>query len=248
MKKILLLALLATQISLVRAQFIKDVSVDAQIGYNIGGTMPLGMPASIRGLNSYTPQLNPQVGIKAEKPLADKWGVEAGVILDRKAMKTDAQVKGYHMTMSRGGEAIEGYFTGNVVTEVGTWTMSVPVEMTFKPTDKLKVYAGPYVGWNFSRNFEGYAYDGYIRNDTPTGERIELGSTAEERGEYNFNDDMRAAQWGINAGVSYKLTHGLGVYANLAWGMSGAFNKDFRTIEQKMYPIYGTIGLNYKLK
>ena len=168
MKKILLLALLATQISLVRAQFLKDVSIEAQIGYNIGGTMPLGMPASIRGLNSYTPQLNPQVGIKAEKPLADKWGVEAGVILDRKAMKTDAQVKGYHMTMSRGGEAIEGYFTGNVVTDVGTWTLSVPVEMTFKPTENLKIYAGPYVGWNMSRNFEGYAYDGYIRKDTPT--------------------------------------------------------------------------------
>ncbi len=248
MKKILLLALLILQVSLVKAQFLEDVSVEAQIGYNIGGTMPLGMPASIRGLNSYTPQLNPQVGVKAEKPLTDQWGVETGVRLDRKAMSTDAQVKGYHMTMSRGGEAIEGYFTGNVVTEVGTWTLSIPVEMTFKPTDKLKIYAGPYVGWNISRNFDGYAYDGYIRKDTPTGERIELGNTAEERGEYNFNDDMRKAQWGINAGVSYKLTHGLGIYANLAWGMSNAFNKDFRTIEQKMYPIYGTVGLNYKLK
>lgn len=248
MKKILLLALLALQITLVRAQFLKDVNVEALVGYNIGGTMPLGMPASIRGLNSYTPQLNPQVGIKAEKPITGKWGVETGVVLDRKAMKTDAQVKGYHMTMSRGGEAIEGYFTGNVVTEVGTWTLGIPVEMTFKPADNLKIYAGPYVGLNLSRNFEGYAYDGYIRKDTPTGERIELGNTAEERGEYNFNDDMRKAQWGINAGVAYQLIDKLGIYANLAWGMSGAFNKEFRTIEQKMYPIYGTIGLNYKLK
>ena len=33
-----------------------DLRYQARLGYNIGGTMPMGMPASIRGLDSYKPK------------------------------------------------------------------------------------------------------------------------------------------------------------------------------------------------
>ena len=42
-----------------------------------------------------------------------------------------------------------------------------------------------------------------------------------------------------------KATQGM---ADLSWGLTGIFKKDFDTIEQTMFPIYGTIGVIYQLK
>lgn len=226
----------------------QDIDIDARVGYNIGGTMPLGMPASIRGLNEYTPQANFQLGVDAEKRFTDKWGAEVGLKLDRKGMHTDAQVKNYHMTMERGGEAIEGVFTGNVVTNTSTWSLSIPVQATFHPVENVKIKAGPYAQLNIVKAFGGYAYDGYLRKGDPTGERIELGNTETERGEYEFDSDIRPFSFGMDFGVDWYIKNNIGVYADLTWGMTNAFKSSFKTIEQSMYPIYGTIGIMYKLK
>lgn len=40
----------------------------------------------------------------------------------------------------------------------------------------------------------------------------------------------------------------LGVSADLNWGLTGIFPGDFKTVEQTLYPVYGTIGVFYRLK
>lgn len=225
-----------------------DINIEARLGYTIGGTMPLEMPASIRGLNAYTPQPNFQLGVDAEKMIAPDWGLQVGLNLDHKGMSTDAITKGYHMTMVRGGEAIEGFFTGNVVTDNDTWGLTLPVVVTWHPAQNVKLHAGPYVQCYLSKAFGGYAYDGYLRKDTPTGERIELGSSDTERGEYSFNDEMRPIDLGLDLGVDWYVGKRLGVYANLNWGLLNAFRSSFTTIEQSMNPVYGTVGVTYRLR
>lgn len=39
-----------------------------------------------------------------------------------------------------------------------------------------------------------------------------------------------------------------GAFADVSWGFTGIFRKHFDTIEQTLYPIYGTIGVSYKIK
>ena len=217
-----------------------DYSV--RIGYEVGGTAPLGMPASIRGLNSFQPRANILVGGDAHYAFSSRWGLMASLWLENKGMRTDAKVKNYSMEMRQGTDNITGRFTGNVVTEVDEWMISIPVMAAFE-AHKVRVKVGPYVSWVFDGNFSGYAYDGYLRNGTPTGAKVLIGNDETTRGDYDFSSDMRKCQFGVAAGADWHFGRHLGTFLNLSWGLTGVFNDDFKTIEQTMYPIYGSVGL-----
>ena len=225
-----------------------DLRYQVRLGYNIGGTAPVGMPATIRSLDSYKPKMNLLIGLDAYKPLPGKWGIIAGFHYENKGMETDARVKNYHMEMRSGGERLEGLFTGQVVTKVEEWMVTLPLQATYDVSRNVRLKAGTYFSYIMSRDFSGYAYDGYLREGDPTGQKVELGHNEGERGEYDFTDDMRRWQFGIDVGADWYFSKRCGAYADLTWGLSALFNKDFKTIEQKLYPIYGSIGLTYKLK
>lgn len=104
----------------------------ARLGYNIGGTAPVGMPATIRSMNDYRLMANFSLGLDVSKPLKGNWGVLTGLHLENKGMEVDATVKNYHMVMTQGGEEIEGYYTGNLVTECEEWMLTLPVMATYK--------------------------------------------------------------------------------------------------------------------
>ena len=67
----------------------------ARLGYNLGGTAPVGMPATIRSLDKFTPKANGTIALDAYKPLNGRWGLIAGFHVESKGMKTDAKVKNY---------------------------------------------------------------------------------------------------------------------------------------------------------
>ena len=93
-----------------------NLNYQARLGYNIGGTMPMGMPASIRGLDSYKPRPSFTLALDAYKPLTKKWGMMAGFHFQTKAMETDARVKSYSMEMRQGGESLSGLKPGVYIT------------------------------------------------------------------------------------------------------------------------------------
>lgn len=214
-----------------------------RLGLNIGGTVPLDMPASIRSLNSYSPLVNPQIGATVEWALNRRLGIEGGLRLDRQAMRTDANVKGYHMEMTQDEETISGVFTGGVVTKSSTWGVTIPIQLACHLGNDFKLRVGPMVNFLLSREFSGYAYDGYLRNKNPLGERIEIGHTDDQRGNYDFSDNMRAVQFAVGVGVDWRFSQNYGVYADVQYGLNGAFKSSFKTIEQTMHPVYCTIGL-----
>ncbi len=213
------------------------------------------MPASIRTLHSYTLRPNFTLGIDAFRPFNEKWGMMFGIHFENKGMKTDAGVKGYHMKIVRGGEELEGIFTGSVVTKVDQSLVTIPVQGTYDISNKVRLKLGPYFSYVTSKKFEGWAYDGYLRRQEeghpigdPTGQKVELGHNEGERGEYDFSDDMRNWQFGIDLGADWYITNRWGASIGLTWGLSEIFKKNFTVIEQSMYPIYGTIGIIYQLK
>lgn len=216
--------------------------------YNLGGTAPIGMPATIRTLHSYSLRPNFTLGFDAFHPFNEKWGIMFGLHFENKGMKTDAGVKNYHMKMIRGGEELEGMFTGNVVTKVDQSLGTIPVQATYDISDKVRIKLGPYFSYVSSHKFEGYAYDGYLRQGDPTGMKVELGHEDGERGEYDFSGDMRNWQFGIDAGMDWYFSKRWGGFVGLTWGLSEVFKKDFTVMDQSMYPIYGSIGLIYQLK
>lgn len=225
-----------------------SLSYDVRLGYNLGGTAPIGLPASIRGMNKYDPKYNLSYGFDVWKDVRGPWGVLTGLHLENKGMMVDAEVKGYRMKIVRGGQSLEGVFTGNNVVEVEQWLLTVPVMGTYAVNRNLRVKFGPYVSYALSRRFSGYAYDGYLRVGNPTGDRVDIGNDESTRGTYDFSDDMRRLQIGIDLGADWYFSRRWGVYTDISWGLTGIHKSSFDTIEQTLYPIYGTLGVIYKLK
>lgn len=248
MKYIIILLALITLALPMRAISLPDsLNYTVRLGYNIGGTAPIGMPATIRSLNKFSFKPNFSLGIDVQKDMWGKWGILTGLHLENKAMKIDATVKNYHMEMTKERDAIEGMYTGNLVTECEEWMLTLPVMATLRIKNVL-LKAGPYVSYVSTRVFKGYVYDGYLREGSPTGMKIEIGNTEDSRGTYDFSDKMRKIQAGIDIGADWQLHHRWGLYADLSWGLTGVHRSSFKTIEQTLYPIFGTAGIIYKLK
>lgn len=229
--------------------WLSDVTYMGRFGYGLGGSAPIGMPATIRHLNKFPLTPNLQVGLDAQKPIKDgsRWGVQVGIHFENKGMSTDATVKNYHMEINRGGETLEGVFTGRVVTKTTQWAFTAPVLATCQARN-VRMKLGPYVSYLTGRSFTGYAYNGYLRVGDPTGAKVELGEETDERGDYDFSDHMRPFQFGLDLGADWNITKRFGVYADLSWSLTPVFKSDFHTVEQKLYPIYGTFGVIYHMR
>ena len=250
MKKILITFTLAlmTATTAFSAGILDNLTYNLRFGYGIGGSAPMGMPATIRSLDSYKLEPNFSLGLGVYKPLSEHWGLTTGLHIENKGMNIDATVKNYHMAIVRGGQRLEGQFTGHNASEVEMWMLTLPLQATYAVNDKVHIKLGPYMSYVRSHTFRGYAYDGYLRVGDPTGAKVELGSDDGSRGTYDFSDDMRSLQFGMMLGAEWYLYKRWGAFADLSWGFTGIFKKDFNTIEQTLYPIYGTIGVSYRIK
>ena len=247
-KTILAILFAAATLTASAAPLLDSLEYTVRLGYNIGGTAPMGMPATIRGLNKYTLKANVALGVDVQKRITPQWGVLVGLHLDRKGMEIDATVKNYHMTMTKGGDEVEGYYTGSLVTACDEWVLTLPVMATFHIGEKVMLKGGPYMSYVAKKTFEGYVYDGYLRRMLPIGEKIEMGNTDESRGTFDFSDKMRRFQTGVDIGADWQIGSRWGAYADLQWGLTGIHHSSFKTIEQTLYPIFGTLGVIYRLK
>ena len=64
----------------------------------------------------------------------------------------------------------------------------------------------------------------------------------------------RCTRWHVPVQATFTLSQKVmlkgGPYVSflLNWGLTGIFPSDFKTVEQTLYPVYGTIGVFYRLK
>lgn len=212
-------------------------------GFNIGGTAPMPLPREIRSIDGYRPQLNIVLEGDVHKRIGQTpWGVMLGVRLEQKAMKTDATVKNYHMEAvnADGTGKIDGAWTGHVKTHVNNSYLTFPILATYAINERWQVQAGPYLACRIEGDFNGEAYDGYIRDQNPTGEKADVSSAT-----YDFSSSLRRFHWGLQVGGEFKAYRHLAVTANLQWGLNGIFPRDFSSVTFALYPIYGTVGFAY---
>lgn len=210
-------------------------------GYLLGGTAPLPLPVEIRGIEGFNPGLNLSLEGSVQKNFNNTgWGLKFGVRFDTKGMTTDAKVKNYHMVMKTDDAEVTGVFTGKVKTHVNNTYISIPVLATYSINDRWTIGAGLYASYLLKGTFDGEAYDGYLRDQNPTGEKTEVGSAL-----YDFSTDLQKYHWGFQFEGEYKIYSHLAVFANLQWGMNGIFTKGYSCVPFALTPIYGTLGFNY---
>ena len=227
---------------------VDSLQLRIRAGYSIGATTPIPLPETIRSIDGYRLTPSFMVGFDAMLPLKGKWGIALGLHFENKGMEGDVTTKAYHMELVKGDSRIEGLFTGHVKQKVTQWMLTIPLQATLQLGRKVTLKGGPYVSVLLSSDFSGIASDGYLRQGDPTGAKILMGSKEDEWASYDFSDEMRRVQFGIGMGADWQVYRRLGVSADLNWGLTGIFPGDFKTVEQSLYPIYGTIGIFYRLK
>ena len=155
-------------------------------------------------------------------------------------------MKNYHMSIEQGGDYISGYFTGVDKTEAKLISVKIPIEFMARVNSRLDLRVGPYIQINLHREFKGEVYDGYLRENTPTGQKIVFsdGSTAT----YDFSEDVKKAGFGAEVAADFQIKNGFGIFANLDYGFRSVFPDDFETISFKMYPIFFSLGLSYRIE
>ena len=226
---------------------LEKLQLKARLGYSIGATAPIGVPATIRSIESLKLTPNFMLGIDAMYPLSEKFGLQAALHYDIKDMDSEVTTKGYHMKVNMDDDELEGVYTGHVRQKVHQRMLTVPLQLTYELSPKVQLKGGPYFSFLLGKEFSGYAFDGYLRKDDPTGAKVVMGDKEGEWATYNFSDDMRSFQFGLTVGVDWAFYRQLGLSADLSWGLTGIHHGDFKTVEQTLYPIYGTIGLFYRI-
>ena len=225
---------------------LRGLHYEVKAGINIGGASPLPLPREIRKITNYSPTMCFSIEGNVVKWFGEKekWGLMLGLRLENKGMQTDARVKNYGMAyFGDGGELMEGYWTGMVRTKYRSTLFTIPVLATYKVNKRLRLQFGPYVSFQTSGDFSGHVYEGYLRHIVPTGEKVDI--KGENRQYYDFSDNLRTVQVGMQGGVNWKAFRHLTVSADLTWGLSNIFKKDFKTITFNMYPIYLNVGFGY---
>ena len=225
---------------------LKGWEIELRLGYNLGGTAPIPLPVEIRSINSYSPSMGFSLEANVSKWIdpEKKWGIIWGVKLENKNMETDATVKNYGMEIvGDGGELVKGRWTGGVKTSVKNSFLTFPILGAYKIHPRTNLKFGVFLSYLMEGKFDGYVYEGDLREGDPTGIKVPYnnGKTAS----YDFSDNLRKFQWGLQIGADWEAFKHLKVYGDLSWGLNDAFPNDFETITFSMFPIYLNVGIGY---
>jgi hypothetical protein len=212
-------------------------------GFNIGGTSPLPLPEEIRSIDSFTPVLfAPHASLEAIRRLNRKWGVSIQLALDHKGFKVTDQVKSLHTEIEMNDEVYKGNFTGKNATMIHNSYITLPVAATCRVAERWELHAGAYLAYLYGADFKGTASDGYIRRESPIGEK-----TIVNKALFDFSGKQRLFDYGLLLAGEWEFYPRFGCRGQIAWGLCPLFSPNFTGIPMNMYNIYGGLGVTYRL-
>lgn len=231
----------------------KGWKIGLRAGINVGGTMPVPLPSEMKSINTFNPGLNFGIQVDFDKMWTSQWGTEFSLRFEQKGMKADVTVENYHTKFKEGEDMVECNYTGIQSTDFSANYITIPLNARYRFNNRWSVLAGPYFSYVLSKRFGGDASNGYerqLRPDPITGAMVPTGPKTivdpENPVSYDFSDDMRRFNWGVEVGVDFQAFKHFLVFAHLDWGLNDAFKDSFsETISFPMYPVYGQIGFGY---
>ncbi|PSL31343.1 porin family protein [Dyadobacter jiangsuensis] len=227
------------------AQNGKKISFNARAGFSIGAVTPVRIPASIRKIESYNPGFLPSVEAGLDYRFSEKFGVATALRFEQKGMTTDARVKAYYTTFNEAGnegdQSVTGYFTGRVTTKIKNSYITVPLHLTYHPDNDFTFKAGGFLSVLLDARFSGDARDGYIRHQTPVGEREDIDAAS-----YDFAWNVRRFNAGVEIGADYRFSRHFFASANLNYALSPLMDPEFQSIAFGMHNIYLNLGIGYR--
>lgn len=223
----------------------RNVKYEIAGGLKLGGASPIGMPVEIRKINNYNPSMPFFIQGKAIKAIKNRWEISAGLGLEGKGMHTEASVKGYQTTFNAAedpSQNVSGFYYGTISTKVENIYLTIPILVHYNFSNHWQINAGPYIGYAIHKKFFGEAIEGYMRDQTPTGEKIGIEDAA-----YNFDKNIRNIDWGLKVGGKYQWNNGWHVLAGLDYSCNAIMKPGFESITFGLHNIYVNVGVGYRL-
>ncbi|NDW09733.1 porin family protein [Dysgonomonas sp. 520] len=245
-KKIIILLILS--ISIPSFGFDKEkLEHRITVGFNVGASFPIPIPREVRTIEGWWPQFTPQFGYSILYSVDPKWSFGSGISLDYKGMGAKDKVKYMHIEvrLEEDGEILNGYFSGKNETRAKLSYVTVPVFARYQLSDNWYVRGGGYASYAFSTSFKGKVWDGYLRAPDPTGMITPL--EGDSKATFDFGSDIRSFDFGVLLGAERRINQKFNAFANLNWGLTPLFKKDFKAMDFEMYNLYFTLGFAYKL-
>ena len=224
----------------------KIIDFNVRAGFSIGGASPIGFPQSIRKIEKFNPGLLLSLEAGAAYHFSNQWAIAPALRFEQKGMTTNARVKGYYTTFNAGdrsgAESITGYYTGSVETAVKNSYMTVPLHVVYSFNSPLSLKAGGFASLLIEKKFNGTARDGYLRDQTPVGEKEEIDEAA-----YDFSDQIRPFNAGIEIGADYKIRSHFKLSLHFNWALTPLMKSDFKSVDFKLYNLFANLGFAYRL-
>ncbi|MDR1737879.1 MAG: PorT family protein [Candidatus Symbiothrix sp.] len=215
-----------------------------EVGYSIGGSMPVPLPREIRKIDMWAPELfAPHLAIEALNPFNERWAISAKIAFDRKGFTVRDRVKSlYTEITTEDGTVQAGNFTGKNQTQVDNYYLSVPVALVYSHSEHRTSRIGLYCAWMLRPLFIGQAVDGYIRQGDPTGEKIAI-----PYAEFDFSDRLRRFDYGLMLAEHWVIHPRWALIGEITCGLRPLFSDSFKAMPFKMRNIYGILGVSYLL-
>jgi hypothetical protein len=225
-----------------RSFFQWEIKINA--GYNIGGTSPLPLPVEIRKIEKFSPPiLAPHVALEGNRWFNEKWGLSAQLAMDYKGFTVHDQVKNLHTEIEMGDDNYTGNFTGKNTTEIRNTYITLPVMATYRISNKWTTQFGPYIAYLYHPDFKGTASDGYIRQGSPIGEKIDVPEAS-----FDFSREQSRVDYGLLLAGEWKFSTDFALRGQVSWGLKSVFPSNFTGMSFAMYNLYGMIGVSYRIK
>ncbi|MDR0865551.1 MAG: PorT family protein [Candidatus Symbiothrix sp.] len=214
-------------------------------GYNLGGSSPLPLPAEIRAIEQYSPKaFAPHIAVEVTRWLNEKWGISAQIALDSKGFTVRDQVKSLYTEIRIDGnpDPQTGNFTGKNTTEIRNSYFTVPVMATYRGSEHWLTQLGIYTAYLYHPHFSGTASDGYIRRESPIGEKIDVPHAS-----FDFSKEQNRFDYGFVLAEEWRFCKKFALRGEINWGVRSLFPADFTGMAFNMYNIYGMIGVSYSV-
>ncbi|MBL7933460.1 MAG: outer membrane beta-barrel protein [Bacteroidia bacterium] len=219
---------------------------NATLSFNIGATAPISMPATVRKIEKWSPGINLSAGYEGLYKLRKSWNLGFGLKLDFKGMAITNEVlyMRTQVTVQSGSSSgsFEGYFSGNSKTDIRNAYVLVPLYIAYKMNPRFRFKLGGYLAYMFHSQFSGVVYDGYIRNGSPVGEKITINEAI-----FDLSTQQNRLDYGLLLGAQQYLHGRVSLIENFTWGLQPILKSSSKAMDFKMYNIYLSLGLAYRL-
>lgn len=223
-------------------------SLSPQVGYTLGGLTPVPLPAEIRKINQFEPSRGLNLGLDLAYRLDKYWSLQLGLRYFDRGMNTEAEVKAYHITVKQNDDYLRGYFTGHNHTQATQQGFSLGLQGVWHAGNRWSFSTGPVIEYYTRRSFTGSVTDGYLRVNTPIGDKILFGPSSDDSPTYDYSSDM--ARWGLGwqARANYRFAKRWSAFAEGRYVFTNSFVSTFETISMRLHPSFLTLGLAYQIK